>query len=90
VDIRGAIGFSSFAVLVYYAIANASALTLRREERRWPRPIAAAGVAGCALLAFNLPPSSVLGGAALLVIGATVYAIRRSLQRKRQEPMPDE
>ncbi|WP_265575659.1 APC family permease [Bradyrhizobium sp. WBAH33] len=27
-DIRGAIGFSSFGVLVYYAIANASALTL--------------------------------------------------------------
>ena len=24
-DVRGAIGFSSFAVLVYYAIANASA-----------------------------------------------------------------
>ena len=27
-DLRGAIGFSSFAVLVYYAIANASAFTL--------------------------------------------------------------
>ena len=29
VDVRGAIGFSSFAVLVYYAVTNASALTLR-------------------------------------------------------------
>src|ERR1700752_3027655 len=28
VDLRGAIGFSSFAVLVYYAIANAAAITL--------------------------------------------------------------
>jgi APA family basic amino acid/polyamine antiporter len=28
VDVRGAIGFSSFAVLLYYAIANASAWTL--------------------------------------------------------------
>ena len=27
-DVRGVIGFSSFAVLVYYAIANASAWTL--------------------------------------------------------------
>ncbi len=27
-DVRGAIGFSAFAVLVYYAIANASAVTL--------------------------------------------------------------
>ncbi len=30
-DVRGAIGFSSFAVLVYYAIANASAMTLGRR-----------------------------------------------------------
>src|SRR6185312_11345265 len=33
-DVRDAIGFSSFAVLVYYAIANASALTLAAHERR--------------------------------------------------------
>ena len=32
VDVRGTIGFSSFGVLVYYAVANASALTLRRDE----------------------------------------------------------
>jgi APA family basic amino acid/polyamine antiporter len=36
-DLRSAIGFSSFGVLVYYAIANASALTLRADERRPPR-----------------------------------------------------
>ncbi|MFD8809882.1 APC family permease, partial [Streptomyces sp. NPDC059597] len=30
-DVRGAIGFSSFGVLVYYALANASALTLTPE-----------------------------------------------------------
>ena len=30
-DIRGAIGFSSFCVLFYYAVANISALTLRRR-----------------------------------------------------------
>ena len=42
VDVRGAIGFSSLAVLVYYAIANASALRLGpvngaspRSWRRW-------------------------------------------------------
>lgn len=33
-DLRGAIGFSSFGVLVYYAIANAAALTLNAAERR--------------------------------------------------------
>lgn len=38
-DQRGAIGFSSFCVLTYYAIANASAWTLPPEQRRCPRPV---------------------------------------------------
>lgn len=33
-DVRGAIGFSSFGVLAYYAIANASAWTLTPQECR--------------------------------------------------------
>ena len=33
-DLRGAIGFSSFGVLVYYAVANAAALRQPREHRR--------------------------------------------------------
>jgi basic amino acid/polyamine antiporter, APA family len=67
-DLRGAIGFSSFAVLTYYGIANASAWTLQGDERRWPRWLAGVGVAGCALLAFTLPLVAVVGG--LLVLGA--------------------
>jgi len=82
-DVRDAIGFSAFAVLGYYGIANASALTLTPAERRRPRWLAVAGVAGCALLAFSLPLASVLSGAALLGAGAAVYAMRqcRSLRR---------
>jgi basic amino acid/polyamine antiporter, APA family len=76
VDLRGAIGFSSFAVLTYYGIANASAATLRGAERRWPRWIAVGGVLGCAVLAVSLPVTSVVGGALLLAVGAVVYALR--------------
>ncbi|NEC70573.1 amino acid permease, partial [Streptomyces rochei] len=54
-DLRGAIGFSSFAVLVYYAVANASAWTLRPEEGRPPRLVPVVGLAGCLLLALTLP-----------------------------------
>ena len=67
-DVRGAIGFSSFAVLVYYTIANASAWTLGR------RLIPTVGFAGCLVLAFALPLSSVLSGAAVLAVGAAIYA----------------
>ncbi|MGC4894977.1 APC family permease [Micromonospora sp. DT31] len=77
-DIRAAIGFSSCTVLVYYAITNAAALTLRPEPgRRLPvRLLAATGLAGCLLLAVNLPLPSVLAGFAVLTVGALGYAVR--------------
>lgn len=77
VDLRGAIGFSSFGVLVYYAIANAAALTLTRAERRPARTLAGFGLAACLVLAFTLPWVAVVTGAAVLVAGAAVYAVRR-------------
>jgi APA family basic amino acid/polyamine antiporter len=72
VDVRGAIGFSSFAVLIYYGIANAAAWTL---GFRW---VAAPGLVGCLLLAAFLPLGSVLAGAAVIALGAGLYAVRRS------------
>lgn len=80
-DLRGAIGFSSFAVLIYYALANASAFTLRRDEGRPPRAIPVIGLLGCLVLAFAMPLSSVLSGAAVLGIGVAAYGIRRLLRR---------
>ncbi|WP_029118167.1 APC family permease [Mycobacterium sp. URHB0044] len=71
VDVRGAIGFSSFAVLLYYAIANASAMTLRGKV------IPVIGLVGCVVLAFSLPLSSVLTGAAVVAIGAVAYLFHR-------------
>ncbi|WP_328710035.1 APC family permease [Microbispora hainanensis] len=78
-DLRGAIGFSSFGVLVYYAIANASAWTLGPDEVRPPRAVPVIGLAGCLVLAFALPLSSVVSGAAVLAAGVAVYALRRAL-----------
>ncbi|MGW0466819.1 amino acid permease [Streptomyces sp. NPDC003027] len=72
-DVRGAIGFSSFGVLVYYGIANASAWTLGRSHRA----LAAVGLAGCAVLAFALPPASVLAGMGVLAAGVVAYAVTR-------------
>ena len=83
VDLRGAIGFSSFAVLAYYGIANASAWTLEGEERRWPRALAGFGVVGCATLAVSLPVPSVLGGGAVLGAGAVLWWARQLRARRR-------
>jgi basic amino acid/polyamine antiporter, APA family len=79
VDVRAAIGFSSFGVLVYYAIANASAWTLTADEGRPPRLIPVLGAVGCVVLAFALPLSSVVPGAVVLAAGAATYAIRRAV-----------
>jgi basic amino acid/polyamine antiporter, APA family len=82
VDVRGAIGFSSFAVLLYYAIANASAWTLEPEGRRhralWQKSVPILGLVGCLLLAFLLPVSSVAVGASVVAVGAAAYWLRRS------------
>ena len=76
-DIGAAIGFSSFGVLVYYAIANASALSLTASERRWPRWISGAGLVGCAVLLVALPLGSIAGGAAVLLVGALSFWLHR-------------
>nr|WP_225954342.1 APC family permease [Kibdelosporangium phytohabitans] len=70
-DVRGAIGFSSFGVLVYYAITNASAFTMKRSCA----PVA--GLAGCVALVAFLPLSSVLIGLAVFAVGWATRAITR-------------
>ncbi|MFI5754862.1 APC family permease [Streptomyces sp. NPDC051569] len=80
-DVRAAIGFSSFAVLAYYAIANAAALTLTAAERRPPRIVPLVGLLGCAILALALPLTSVISGAAVLAVGAAGYGLRGAVTR---------
>ncbi|WP_181065092.1 APC family permease [Nocardia nova] len=76
-DVRAAIGFSSFGVLLYYAIANAAAWTLTSSEGRPARLIPVVGLVGCLVLACTLPALSVLTGSAVVVLGAAIYLVRR-------------
>lgn len=82
-DLRGAIGFSSFGVLLYYLVANAAALTQPRPERLVPRWLSWAGAAGCVILVVALPLVSILAGVAVLATGAAVRAGRLALTRRR-------
>ncbi|WP_395245927.1 APC family permease [Agromyces sp. MMS24-K17] len=68
-DLRDAIGFSSFGVLVYYLVANAAAITQPAGERRLPRWASAAGAIGCVVLVATLPIASVVGGVAVFAAG---------------------
>ncbi|NUR82385.1 MAG: APC family permease [Dermatophilaceae bacterium] len=68
-DLRGVIGFSSFGVLTYYAVANAAALTQDRAHRRYPRVLAVVGLVGCVTLAFAVPSGSLVAGVVVLAVG---------------------
>jgi APA family basic amino acid/polyamine antiporter len=83
VDVRGAIGFSSFGVLVYYAVANASAWTLSPAPSG--RVVPVVGLLGCATLAFALPAVSVAVGTGVLAVGVAAYGVRRRARRRPTE-----
>ncbi len=68
-DLRNAIGFSSFGVLLYYAIANASAYTQPATRRRWPRVLNVVGLVGCVVLVATLPWSAMAAGVGVLASG---------------------
>ena len=76
VDLRDAIGFSSFTVLGYYAVTNAAALTLRPQERRLPKAVPVVGLLGCVVLACTLPLGSVVAGSTVLGLGALLHVVR--------------
>lgn len=77
------VGFSSFGVLIYYAVANAAAYTL--TERTWHAPqwLNALGLAGCLILAFTLPQASVLTMTAVLAAGVAGRAVVLRLRGRR-------
>jgi len=75
-DVRAAIGFSSFSVLLYYAVANASAWTLDSSIGRRITP--AVGFAGCLLLMVTLPRETTLTGLAVASLGAAIWTVRRT------------
>ncbi len=81
-DLRGAIGFSSFGVLLYYFIANASAFTQDKEHRRYPRAFQVLGAIACIVLVLTLPPASVIAGIVVLIIGIGYRLVVRRMWSK--------
>lgn len=68
-DLRGAIGFSSFGVLLYYFIANVAAYTQDDDRRRYHKAWQILGAALCLLLVVTLPILSLVGGLIVLGLG---------------------
>lgn len=75
-DVRGAIGFSSFGVLLYYFVANLSAYRQTADHRRYARVLQIVGAIGCLVLVVTLPWESIAGGVIVIAIGLAYRAIR--------------
>lgn len=81
VDLRGAIGFSSFGVLLYYLVANLSAFSQGARKRRLPRVLFVAGAVGCIALVVTLPVASIVGGVVVLAAGVLYRVVRLRVHR---------
>ena len=75
-DLRGAIGFSSFGVLLYYLLANASAWRQSADVRRYPRALQVIGMLGCLALVVTLPVLGVIVGAEVVLAGVAYRLLR--------------
>lgn len=77
VDVPTAVALSSAGVLVYYAVANLSAIRLagRVPSVRGLRATATLGVVGCVVLALSLPPLVVAAGAGVIGFGVVARAV---------------
>ncbi|KHL04241.1 APC family permease [Sinomonas humi] len=81
-DLRGALGFSSFGVLLYYFVANASAFTQDDGHRRYPKVLQILGAVGCIVLAACLPLPSIVAGLVVLAVGIGYRMIGRRMRRE--------
>jgi basic amino acid/polyamine antiporter, APA family len=89
IDLRDAIGFSSFGVLLYYLVANLSAITQPHADRRVPRWLSAAGAIGCLVLVATLPITSIVAGAIVVAIGVLYRLVTRGLRSRSGSRPPD-
>jgi APA family basic amino acid/polyamine antiporter len=79
-DLRDAIGFSSFGVLLYYLIANAAAFRQQGAARRYPRALQVVGALGCLLLVNTLPILASVVGTVVVLLGVGYRMARLRVQ----------
>ncbi|MBT8160371.1 MULTISPECIES: APC family permease [Arthrobacter] len=75
-DLRGAIGFSSFGVLIYYLVANIAAFTQPATDRRYPKALQVFGAVACVILVATLPPLSAGLGVLMFAVGVVLRMVR--------------
>lgn len=76
--LAGVASAASFAILVYYGMANLAALRMPADAKLYPNAVPVAGALACAVLALSLPLRVTVIGVAVLVAGFGIrYLVRR-------------
>jgi APA family basic amino acid/polyamine antiporter len=84
--LRGVASAASFAILVYYGIANVAALRMPRHAKLYPNGVPLIGLVACTALAISLSFTVILSGIAVLATGfALRVLLRLPLLQQRQK-----
>jgi basic amino acid/polyamine antiporter, APA family len=73
------ISAASFTILLYYSIANLSALRMNPEDKLFPNWVPVLGLISCLTLAATLQPAVIASGLALLALGFVLRWIFRRI-----------
>jgi APA family basic amino acid/polyamine antiporter len=71
---------ASFAILIYYGIANAAALRMPAHAKLYSDAVPLVGLVGCSLLALSLTSRVITVGLALLLAGFVMRWILHRIQ----------
>lgn len=82
--LRGVATAASFAILIYYGIANFAALRMQRGAKLYPDAIPIIGLVLCTMLCLSLPARTILTGIAILAAGF----LGRALLRREPDGRP--
>lgn len=77
------IAFSSFSVLLYYAIGHISVLAQPKDQRQQPRFIAVMGFILCAVLLVSVPGPAVVVSTIILLIAFAARSTLRALAKAK-------
>jgi APA family basic amino acid/polyamine antiporter len=76
------IGFSSFSVLLYYAIGHVSAFVSSSKQPIWRRAVQLLGFVLCLVLLVSVPGPAVWASTGILAAAVTIrWLVRRSSDR---------
>ncbi|MEX2571591.1 MAG: amino acid permease [Gemmatimonadota bacterium] len=79
-SLRGVASAASFTILIYYGIANLSALRMPDDAKLFTDAVPLIGMIACGVLALSLAPHVILAGTALLGAGLLGRAISLRLR----------